>query len=213
MRDKYTDAIRIGIVSSIDPDKGTAKVTFEDRDDIVSRDLPLNFAKTLHDYDYCMPDVGERVRCFFDPEAPSRGYILGSFPSDTREPPIKDKEKRYTLFKDGTLIEYDRALHTLTITIPEGGAKSIDIYAESDIDVMTNANINIKAAEDINITADGNLTINIEGETNIHTVGRTNITSDEVVKITAPEIVFEGDIKHEGSMTTSGTHSASIGTH
>ena len=97
MRDKLTDAIRVGKISSIDPAKGTAKVTFTDRDDIVTRELPLLFTKTLKDYYYCMPDIGERVRCFFDPEAPSKGFVLGSFPSDTREPPIKDPDKTYVL--------------------------------------------------------------------------------------------------------------------
>ena len=207
MRDKYTDAIRIGKISSINPEKGTAQVTFEDRDGIVSRDLPLNFMKTLHDYYYCMPDVGERVRCFFDPEAPSRGYILGSFPADTREPPIKSKDKTYTLYKDGTLVEYDRALHTLTITIPEGGAQSIDIFAESDINVMTNGNVNVKAAKDItvesaqnieieaaenidikaamniNITADVDITVTAEGDTTVNTTGTTNISSEGDLKI------------------------------
>ena len=142
MRDKYTDSIRIGIVSSIDPDKGTAQVTFKDRGGIVSRDLHLNFMKTLEDYYYCMPDVGERVRCFFDPEAPTKGYIIGSYPSDTRVPPIKNKDKTYVLFKDKTLVEYDRDLHTLTIKIPKFGEKSIDIFTKSDINTECKETIN-----------------------------------------------------------------------
>ena len=187
MRDKLTDAIRAGIVSSIDPDKGTAKVTFEDRNGIVSRDLPLNFAKALHDYDYCMPDVGERVRCFFDPEAPSRGYILGSFPADTREPPIKNKDKRYTLFKDGTLIEYDRALHKLTIKIPSGGAKSINIFAESDIDITTNGKINIKAAKDINVETAENINITAAKTLNVKTAEQITVDSGSSIDIGAVE--------------------------
>ena len=208
MRDKYTDSIRIGIVSSINPDKGTAQVTFKDRGGIVSRDLHLNFIKTREDYYYCMPDIGERVRCFFDPEAPTKGYIPGSFPSDTREPPIKDKDKTYVLYKDQTLVEYDRALHTLTIKIPEGGAKSIDVFAESDIDVRTNGEVNVIAAKDINvssaqninITADINMTINVSGDTIINTGGSTtinsqgaaDITSETSVCITAPVINLNG---------------------
>lgn len=208
MRDKYTDSIRIGIVSSINPDKGTAKVTFEDRGGIVSRDLHLNFMKTLEDYYYCMPDVGERVRCFFDPEAPTKGYILGSFPSDTRMPPIKNKDKTYVLYKDKTLVEYDRALHTLTVRIPKGGAKSIDIFAESNINVKTNGEINVTTAKDINVlsahninvTANenmtinvaGNTTINTEGTTTINSQGATDITSETSVCITAPIINLNG---------------------
>ena len=198
MRDKYTDAIRIGIVSSIDPDKGTAQVTFEDRDGIVSRDLHLNFMKTLEDYYYCMPDIGERVRVFFDPEAPSRGYILGSFPSDTREPPIKDKDKTYVLFKDKTLIEYDRDLHKLTITIPATpqGDLSIDIFTESNIDTETNGEINTKAAKDIseksdkniNITADMNINIKAAAVINIESGAEMNLTAGGDMTLKAPNI-------------------------
>ena len=200
MRDKLTDAIRIGKVSSINSDKGTAKVTFTDRDDIVTRELPILFTKTSKDYYYCMPDIGERVRCFFDPEAPSKGFILGSFPSDTREPPIKDENKTYVLFKDETLVEYDREIHKLTIKIPAHGEKSIDIFSESDINVETNGNINVKVAKDISIgsaqnisiKANANLDITINGNTTINTEGTTDITSGEVINITAPVVNING---------------------
>ena len=194
MRDKLTDAIRVGIVSSIDPDKGTAQVTFKDRDGIVSRDLPLNFAKTMHDYYYCMPDVGERVRVLFDPEAPSRGYILGSYPDDKRIPPIKDKDKTYTLFKDGTLIEYDRALHTLTVTIPEGGAKSIDIFAESDINVETNGYVNIKVAKDVNLEVAQNVVVEAADNIDVKAAGNITIKSTGDMTLEA-----EGDLVLKGA--------------
>lgn len=185
MRDKLTDAIRIGKVSSIDPDKGTAQVTFEDRDGIVTRDLPLNFSKTLKDYYYCIPDIGERVRCFFDPAAPSKGYILGSFPSDTRLPPIKSKDKTYVLFKDETLVQYDRDQHTLTIKIPKGDKKSIDIFAESDINIETSGKINVKAAKDINVETSENINVEATDSINITAAQNINILANADISLTA----------------------------
>ena len=72
MRDKYTDAVRIGIVQSIDPDAGTAQVFFEDRHGLDTADLFVTMPKTKDDHYYYMPDIGERVRVFMDPEAPVR---------------------------------------------------------------------------------------------------------------------------------------------
>ena len=239
MRDKLTDAIRVGIVSSIDPNKGTAQVTFEDRDGIVTRDLPLNFAKTLEDYYYCMPDIGERVRCFFDPEAPSRGYILGSFPSDTREPPIKNKDKTYVLYKDETLVEYDRKQHTLTLEIPTVGEKSVDVFVASDIEVETGGEMRVSALEDINLYFYQNIDvialedINIETAQNIgvEAAEDASIKADQDIEIEADKIVITGKtsitlmvggtkinitaggILIEGNIAQSGVHSDNVGSH
>ena len=121
MRDKLTDAIRVGKVSSIDPVKCTAQVTFEDRDGIVSGDLPIMVRFTLEDMEYGMPAIGERVRVLFDPEAPSKGCILGSYYADTRLPPITGESKRYIRFSDGAHLEYDKRTHALTVNIPPSG--------------------------------------------------------------------------------------------
>ena len=199
MRDKFTDTIRIGIVSSINPEKGTAKITFPDRHDIVSRDLPVVVPCTLEDKWYYMPDVGERVRVLFDPEAPTRGCILGSYYDDKRIPPVGDKNKAYVKFKDETLIEYDRELHKLTIHIVAAGEKSIEIKAESDISVQTNGklvvevakdvdllsvqNINIVALQDINISVASGININAESPINITSSNPINIKSNDHVSI------------------------------
>lgn len=183
MRDKYTDSIRIGIVSSIDPIKCTAKVTFEDRDDIVSRDLHIVQPFTMNDKAYYMPAVGERVRVLFDPEAPTKGCILGSYYSDNRLPPFGDENKTYVLFEDNTLIEYDKALHKLTIQIPSGGENSIDIFAESDIDIETNGKINIKATKDINVETAKALTIKTAEQINIISANPIFIRSNEFVQM------------------------------
>ena len=178
MRDKYTDAIRIGIVSSIDYEKCTAQVTFEDRHDIVSRDLHIVVPKTQDDHYYYMPDIGERVRVFFDPEAPTKGCIIGSYYADNRLPPIQNKDKAYVKFKDETLVEYDRDLHKLTIHIPKAGEVSIEIVTASDINITTD--------KDINVLAKGNIDVKAEGDMSIHSVGAMTIDSDTSININAP---------------------------
>ena len=180
MRDKYTDAIRIGKVSSIDPEKCTAQVTFEDRDDIVTRDLHIIVPCTLHDRYYYMPDIGERVCVLLDPESPTKGVILGSYYADTRLPPIQDEDKTYVQFKDETLVEYDRKLHKLTIHVPKAGKTSIEIVTASDITITTKANIDVFAKGNIDVRAEGNMSI--------HSVGALTIDSDESININAPRV-------------------------
>lgn len=169
MKDKLSDTIRIGKVASIDEQKATARVTFEDRQDIVSNDLPLVVPFTLKDKAYYMPSIGERVICVFNPDAPSRGFIIGSFYADTRLPPIKDENKTYLNYEDNTLIEYDKKEHKLTIKVLEDSQISVDIYTKSNIIVNCdkNATINVK----------GNTSIDTKGNTSIKTGGSMDITS------------------------------------
>jgi len=199
MRDKYTEAIRIGIVSSIYPERGTAKVTFPDRHDIVSRELPVVVPCTLKDKWYYMPDVGERVRVLFDPEAPSRGCILGSYYDDVREPPEHDEANiQYVLFKDETLIKYDRKHHKLTITIPKANpeevsievttAIDINVLCKRDINITTERDIIVESARDIKVTAACDIEIKALGEIKIHSVGALSIDSDTSIAINAPRV-------------------------
>lgn len=176
MRDKLTDTIRIGIVSSIDPTNATAKVIYSDRDDQVSGALPIVVPFTLKDCAYYMPSIGERVRVLYNPESPSKGCILGSFYADNREPPFGDENKTYLLFEDETLIEYDKKNHKLTIGIPASGEQSVNVMTVSDIFVECGGNVTVKATGNINVEAAGDI----------------NITARGVVNITAPSINLNG---------------------
>lgn len=108
--------IRVGRVSSTDQELATVRVVFEDRQNMVSFDLPVIVRQSLRNKDYWMPDVGEQVVCLFLPNGNAQGFILGSFYSDVDQPPVNTGNKRCVSFEDGTSIEYDRSMHTLTIT-------------------------------------------------------------------------------------------------
>ena len=49
---RLNDLIRIGEVSSINPEKCTARVVFDDDDSIVSYDLPILPRNTLNTHDF-----------------------------------------------------------------------------------------------------------------------------------------------------------------
>lgn len=76
----------MGIISSINRKKCTARVYFEDRDDQVSHDLGILVPQTMKSKYYYMPDVGEKVICGFLTNGEETGFILGSVYSEVDKP-------------------------------------------------------------------------------------------------------------------------------
>jgi phage baseplate assembly protein V len=106
--------LRFGNISSIDADKGRARVSFPD-DGIVSGWLPLVVTKALKDKHYYMPDINEPVACLMD-ENLEDGVILGAIYNGKTAPGgSKGADITSIEFEDGTLIEYDRSASKLTL--------------------------------------------------------------------------------------------------
>ncbi|MEG2664033.1 MAG: phage baseplate assembly protein V [Hafnia sp.] len=124
--------IRVGVVSDIDEKGVTARVTFDDQDDVTSASLQVIVKNTDENADYWMPDVGEQVLCLFLPVGPQQGFILGSFYDETHIPPANTADKRVIKFKNGTRIENDRGSNLLLVdavgdvTIKATGTVTID---------------------------------------------------------------------------------------
>lgn len=120
---RLNDLIKVGEVSSIDPARGTARVVFDDEDGTVSYDLPILQRNTYKTQDFHSVTVGEDVLCLFLPTGPEEGFILGSFYAGEITPPENTKDRRTTVFEDGTVIRYDMASHTATVQI--GGTQIV----------------------------------------------------------------------------------------
>ncbi|WP_421663662.1 hypothetical protein [Lysinibacillus telephonicus] len=92
MFDNHTEVpqfIRVGKVSSVNRNNCTARVFFEDRDDVVSHDLRVIVKNTMNKKDYWLPDVDEQVVCIFLPNGEETGFIVGSVYSDVDRPPAE----------------------------------------------------------------------------------------------------------------------------
>ncbi|USG67453.1 phage baseplate assembly protein V [Brevibacillus ruminantium] len=114
--------IRVGRVSSVYPERSTARVTFEDQTNVVSHELDVIGRGSLLTKDYWLPVPGEQVLCLFLPNGNAQGFILGSCFNKEDKPPVRDAGKRHLRFADGAWIEYDQKTHTLTIDLekPDG---------------------------------------------------------------------------------------------
>lgn len=68
--------IKVGKVSSVDLKKGTVQVLLEDKDDMVSGNLPML------SFEFAMPKPNTQVLCVFLDNAPEQGFCLGEYYSD-----------------------------------------------------------------------------------------------------------------------------------
>lgn len=125
---------RIGVVSSVNVAKMTARVRFIDRDDIESYDLHLLNRGSKTFKDYWIPAIDEQVLCLYIPNTGGRGagegWVLGSWFSDEDTPVQIGETIRRVDFGDGSFIEHDRASGNLTL------------HATGDV-IITGANVRI----------------------------------------------------------------------
>lgn len=99
--------IEEGIVVNVYPDRGTVRVERQGNDNVISAELHVLFPGTLKNQFYTMPSIEEHVLCVFAGDSVSKGYVIGSIYSEISAPPIKETQKHYMRFEDGSYIEHD----------------------------------------------------------------------------------------------------------
>ena len=136
------DIVKEGIVSEVYPERHTARVTFEDKDNVVSAELPIITLWALENKTYAMPDVGETVLCIFatNDGTSGEGWIIGSRFHEKSVPNAKSQDVTRIDFKDGTYIEYDRKKHGLKIECKG----TLEIKCEKEIMITSAKNMNLK---------------------------------------------------------------------
>lgn len=195
------DNFKIGEVSSINPARCTARVIFDDENSMVSYDLPIMQRNSMGNRDYQMPDIGEDVLCLFRSDGFEDGVIIGSFYAGDVEPPETTADRRTVVFKDGTRICYDRAAHTLTVTI--AGTEIVFDQQKGSITVPDSVTVNCTTAT---VNASSSVTINSPDTTctgNLTVVGL--ITGQGGFTVTGGGgVVANCNIQLNGSMSATG---------
>lgn len=102
--------IRIGTVSAVNGESCSARVVFDDKDNMVSAELPIITIGSKQTKAYWLPEVGTQVLCIFQPNASgsgiSKGFIIGAFYSTQDAPVESDANARSITFADGSFIRY-----------------------------------------------------------------------------------------------------------
>lgn len=214
------DNFKIGEVSSINPARCTARVIFDDENSMVSYDLPIMQRNSMGNRDYQMPDIGEDVLCLFRSDGFEDGVIIGSFYAGDVEPPETTADRRTVVFKDGTRICYDRAAHTLTVTI--AGTEIVFDQQKGSITVPDSVTVNcttatIHASKSVTIDAPdtfftGNITVQglINGQGGFTVTGGGGVVANCNIQLNG-SMAATGDVTASGISLNSHTHTAPHG--
>ena len=152
--------------------------------------------------DFHSVTVGEDVLCLFLPTGPEEGFILGSFYAGEITPPESTKDRRTTVFEDGTVIRYDMASHTATVII--GGTQIVANQTSVTVN-CANAVVNATSGVTLNtpktdVTGALNVTGLITGKGGLAVSGGSGATITGSLKTTGD--VTAGAISLQGHTHT-----------
>lgn len=85
--------------------------------------------------DWLAPSIGEGVLLLCPSGDPSQGIALRGFYSEDFPPPSTDPDKHVRKYRDGAVIEYDFAAHSLEVNLPAGA--TVLIVAPGSVNVQT----------------------------------------------------------------------------
>lgn len=119
---RLANAIQLGVVESIDPTAGTARVRIGD---IVTADLPVWTPRAGQDRSWWPHEPGEQV-CVFAPSGNlSAGLVMGAFFSGASPAPGDKAGLHRQVYADGTVIEYDRDTSHFRMHLGSGSAEIV----------------------------------------------------------------------------------------
>lgn len=164
------EIFKIGRISSVDKEKMAARVTFPDRQNVVTDFLPIIVPFAGDNQFYYLPKVQEQVLCLFDPNN-NKGFIIGTFFNAVRTPK-KTGDILYLKLGEMTLL-YDKEKSELSVS----GAKDISLSADK---------VSIKGVGvTINDTEFGGGGINKSGDMDISVAGS--------IKLSGKTVTFESE--------------------
>lgn len=103
--------LRFGTVSQVDTANALVKI---DIGDLVTDWLPWLTMRAGQDRIWRAPDIGEQV-VLLSPGDPSQGVVLGAVFQTTHPANGNSQDVERTTYKDGTVVEYNRATHQLLV--------------------------------------------------------------------------------------------------
>ena len=154
-----------------------------------------------------MPDIGEDVLCVFFHEAEETGFVLGSFYAGEIELPASSQNQRVVMFKDGTIISYDRSSHTLKAQIGDtqivADQKNVQVSAPSLVSLKSGENTEVNSGKETNIGASSE--VNITAPTLTLSMGATKmVLSSGNASIETDQLTFKGNVTVSGNLSVKG---------
>ena len=175
------DVIRVGIVSSIDYDKGFVQVTYPDRENAVSGKLPY------FSYWYQMPEVGDKVVVLYLTNGNHEGFVLGKYYHESNLPIKTGKGLLHKpLHQNGAEIQYQEQTDSFAL---KAGKIAVDGTA-------------IKLSGNALTLSGGTCSMDTDGRTMKIKATEAIVEADSIV-LNAPNIMLNGtNISLQGDSIT-----------
>lgn len=154
---RLSNLLRVGVIVQADYPQAKVKVNYgqdEQGQDLVTGWLPWMTQRAGNDVTWHAPEVGEQVMVFSPSGDPQLGLVFMSLYQQAKPAPANRATVHRTEYDDGAIIEYDRAAHRLTASLPNGGTTILT----SPGGVTINGNVSINGDVDVSggdVTADG----------------------------------------------------------
>lgn len=193
------NVIQFGRVQSVDPKQGLAQV---DLDGAATDWIPWLTARAGGDRAWWCPEVGEQVVVAAPSGELGNAVILGCMYQDAHPEPGDSTDVQRTVYKDGTVVEYDRQAHQYKIDVSASGGNVLVICKTATV----------QAAEAVTIdapdtTCTGNLTVQKRLSYMGGMVGR-NSQGGAAASISGGVKFDGGELTHNGAnVGSSHTHS------
>lgn len=181
--------VKIGTVHSVNYQANTARVEFGE---VVTDFLPWTTTRSAGNRTYDSLEVGEQVVVLTPPGGAS-GIIIATLNQTAYPAPDHSADIQKTIYKDGSVVSYDRAAHILTADI-NGDVKAL---ATGNIQAEAGKNISAKATKAVDVTAGTSATITAK-----------NIALNGIITLNGPLSqgggINGGDATFNGSLHTTG---------
>ena len=141
------DVLRIGKISSIKYEDGTARILYTDRDNAVTAELPLL------SFEYRTPEIDDYVLVAHLPNGAAAGIILGPFWNDNKRPPegFQGLYRKDLDHENGkAMVRYDANTGKLLLVMPDTTLECPNTLILGDLKI----NGNLTVTGDITATGD-----------------------------------------------------------
>lgn len=193
---RVANIIRYGVIIELDETHDDGPRAKVDLGDDITDWLPWLTLRAGADKDWYAPEPGEQVIVLSPSGEIAQGCILTGIFSDANASNGNRKTLRRTTYADGTVIEYDRAAHKLTVDASASNGFVVVNVGSGNVTVNCNhATVNATTDVTLNtplthctgmLTVDGLLTYNNgilghNGSNGHSIVGNINVTSGDVI--------------------------------
>lgn len=143
---RLENLIRLGTIAVVDPKPPRCRVK---TGGLTTGWLPWFAVRAGEDREWDMPSVGEQCVVFSPSGDPAVGVVFVGFYSDAF-PALDDSPTRHRRsYRDGAVLDYDTASHTLSAFLPEGG--KVKIQAPGGVTILGDVTITglVTVSEDV----------------------------------------------------------------